>query len=166
MILRSQLFFSDTNINSRVCDPVTFLIAPLRAIECWRNPPATLILAEWIERMGQDLFFPPNVGGWAGGKSWLSTRTVVARANYASALVEGRPASLIQPPDLQEVFERHVGAADRQKQIRALNQVLFGESTEEAILNSDGAVEKSSDINSALRQAMNLLLTRTKAQLH
>ncbi len=166
MILRSQLFFSDTNINSRVCDPVTFLIAPLRAIECWRNPPATLILAEWIERMGQDLFSPPNVGGWAGGKSWLSTRTVVARANYASALVEGRLANPIQPPDLQEVFEHHVGSADRQKQIRALNQVLFGESTEEAILNIDGAVEESSDINSALRQAMTLLLTRPKAHIH
>ena len=165
MILRSQLFFSDTNINSRVCDPVTFLIAPLRAIECWRNPPATLILAEWIERMGQDLFSPPNVGGWAGGKSWLSTRTVVARANYASALVEGRLANPIQPPDLQEVFKLHVGSADRQKQILALNQILFGESTEEAILNIDGAVEESSDINSALRQAMTFLLTRTKAHL-
>ncbi|MBC8356301.1 MAG: DUF1800 domain-containing protein [Planctomycetes bacterium] len=166
VILRSQLFFSDTNINSRVCDPVTFLIAPLRAIERWRNPPGTLILAEWIERMGQNLFSPPNVGGWAGGKSWLSTRTVVARANYASALVEGRLANPIQPPDLQEVFERHVGSVDRQKQIRALNQVLFGESTEEAIRKIDGAVEESSDINSALRQAVTLLLTQTKAHLH
>jgi len=166
MILRSQLFFSDTNINSRVCDPVTFLIAPLRAIECWRNPPGTLILAEWIERMGQDLFSPPNVGGWAGGKSWLSTRTVIARANYASALAEGRLASPIQPPDLQEVFEAHVGSADLQKQIRALDQILFGESTEETILNIGGAVEESTDINSALRQAMTLLLTRTKAHLH
>ena len=40
------------------------------------------------------------------------------------------------------------------------------EATEEAILNIDGAVEESSDINSALRQAMTLLLTRTKAHLH
>ncbi|MEZ6032600.1 MAG: DUF1800 domain-containing protein [Planctomycetaceae bacterium] len=165
-LLRSQLFFSDTNINSRVCDPVTFLIAPLRAIECWRNPPGTLILAEWIERMGQDLFSPPNVGGWAGGKSWLSTRTVVARANYASALAEGRLANPIQPPDLQEVFERHVGSTDCQKQFQALNQILFGESSEEAIFNIDGAVEESLDINSALCQATILLLTQTKAQLH
>ena len=59
-----------------------------------------------------------------------------------------------------------MGPADRLKQIRALNQILFGESTEEAILNIDGAVEESSDINSALRQAMTLLLTRTKAHLH
>ncbi len=48
-----------------------------------------------IERMGHDLFSPPNVGGWAGVKNWLSTRTVVARANYASALVEGRLASFV-----------------------------------------------------------------------
>jgi uncharacterized protein (DUF1800 family) len=166
MILRSQLFFSDANINSRVSDPVTFLIVPLRAIECWRNPPATLILAEWIERMGQDLFLPPNVGGWAGGKSWLSTRTVVARANYASALVEGRLANPIQPPDLQEVFERPARFGDRREQIRALHQILFGEFAEEAMRDIDGAARESPDINSALRLAMTFLLTRTQAHLH
>lgn len=165
-ILRSQLFFSDKNINSRVCDPVTFLIAPLRAIECWRNPPGTLILAEWIERMGQDLFSPPNVGGWAGGKSWLSTRAVVARTNYASALTEGRLANPIQPPDLHEIFKPHIGDAELQEQIRTLHQILFGESIEKETLNLDGGVEETSGINSALRQAMTQLLTQTKAHVH
>jgi len=66
-ILRSELFFSPANIGSRVCDPVSFLVGPLRALECWRDPPSTLVLAEWVRRMGEDLFYPPNVGGWTGG---------------------------------------------------------------------------------------------------
>lgn len=89
-ILRSRLFFSEANVATRVCDPVTFLLAPLRSLELTRDPPSTLILADWLGRMGQDLFYPPNVGGWSGGRSWLSTRTAIARTNYVTTLAEGK----------------------------------------------------------------------------
>src|SRR4051812_30690956 len=39
--------------------------------------------------MGQTLFDPPNVGGWPGGRAWITTRSVIARTNFASALVGG-----------------------------------------------------------------------------
>ena len=39
-----------------------------RSLEVFRPPPSTLLLAEWSTRMGQDLFYPPNVGGWSGGR--------------------------------------------------------------------------------------------------
>ncbi|MDB5388681.1 MAG: hypothetical protein JWM11_4327, partial [Planctomycetaceae bacterium] len=89
-ILNSRLFFSDANIATRVCDPVTYLLAPLRSLELTRDPPSTVVLAGWLTRMGQDLFYPPNVGGWNGGRAWLSPRTVIARFNYATALSEGQ----------------------------------------------------------------------------
>ncbi len=47
------------------------------------------MLAGWATRMGQDLFYPPNVGGWAGGRSWLSSRGMIARMNFATALAFG-----------------------------------------------------------------------------
>lgn len=89
-ILNSRLFFSDANIATRVCDPVTYLLSPLRSLELTRDPPSTLILASWLTRMGQDLFYPPNVGGWNGGRAWLSPRTLIARTNYATALSQGQ----------------------------------------------------------------------------
>ena len=42
-----------------------------------------------MELMGQQLFAPPNVKGWEGGKAWLNTATVLARHNFAHALVNG-----------------------------------------------------------------------------
>ena len=39
--------------------------------------------------MGQALFAPPNVKGWAGGQAWLNTATLLARHNFAHALVNG-----------------------------------------------------------------------------
>jgi hypothetical protein len=43
-----------------------------------------------LRRMGQDLFAPPNVGGWPGGKTSLSTQTVIARGNAIADFVGGR----------------------------------------------------------------------------
>ncbi len=60
------------------------------ALELLDPPPSTLVLADWSARIGQDLFNPPNVGGWPGGRSWLSARSLIGRANFAAALVEGR----------------------------------------------------------------------------
>jgi hypothetical protein len=48
------------------------------------------VLGEWAARLGQDLFYPPNVGGWKGGRDWLTSQAIIGRANYAAALVEGR----------------------------------------------------------------------------
>jgi hypothetical protein len=89
-ILRSRAFFADVNIGSRVLGPVEFLVGVPRALECFDPPPSSIVLGEWAARLGQDLFYPPNVGGWTGGRDWLTTQAVIGRANFAAALVEGR----------------------------------------------------------------------------
>ena len=65
-----------------------------------RRRRARCCLAEWTARLGQELFFPPNVGGWPGGRRWLSGRGIVARANFAAALGLGRLGVEATPPDL------------------------------------------------------------------
>ncbi len=84
-VLRSQLFFADANIRSKVLGSTEFVVGAIRSLELEHSPPSTLLLAQWLTRMGQDLFYPPNVGGWNEGRSWLSSRTIVARSNFASA---------------------------------------------------------------------------------
>jgi uncharacterized protein (DUF1800 family) len=50
-----------------------------------------------LRNMGQNLFVPPNVGGFASGMQWLSPSTVVARYGWAATLggknLGGLPAS-------------------------------------------------------------------------
>ena len=69
--------------------------------------PNTLILAEWAESLGQELFYPPSVGGWAGGRTWLTTRGAIGRARFAADLVAGRPVGLLEPVDVQSLAARH-----------------------------------------------------------
>jgi Protein of unknown function (DUF1800) len=95
-VLRSQAFFDAGNLGNRVLGPVEYVVGSARALEYLDPPPSGLLLAEWTARLGQDLFYPPNVGGWPGGRHWLSPRAIIGRANYAAALVEGglsRPAA-------------------------------------------------------------------------
>ena len=98
-ILRSGAFFEDGNIGTRVLSPVEYVVGATIALGQASDPPSTLVLADWIARLGQDLFYPPNVGGWPGGRSWLSSRSLIGRANFASALVEGLPVGLPAPLD-------------------------------------------------------------------
>jgi uncharacterized protein (DUF1800 family) len=89
-ILRSRAFFADKNLGNRVLGPVEFLVGVPRALECFDPSPLSLLLGEWTKRLGQELFYPPNVGGWPDGREWLTTQGIIGRANYAAALVQGR----------------------------------------------------------------------------
>ena len=105
-IVRSELFFSDANIASRISSPVEFVLGAVRPLELLERPPSTLILAEWCARLGQDLFYPPNVGGWNGGRRWLTSRTIIGRSNFAASLVSGELRSPADPPPLEELAAR------------------------------------------------------------
>ena len=159
-ILRSQLFFSDANINSRICDPLSFLIAPLRALELFDKPPSTLALSEWLRRMGLDLFFPPNVAGWPGHRTWLTTRTVIARANYATAVISGEVYRPTDVPNLQELAKKH-SASQGDKFEKMMRTLLLGGATEMQPQESTIPKADSREANSVLA-----LLTGFRAHLH
>jgi uncharacterized protein (DUF1800 family) len=110
-VLRSRTFFGDENLGNRVLSPVEYVIGAARALELFEPPSSTLILAEWCGRLGQDLFYPPNVGGWPGGRSWLTTRALIGRANYAAALVDGKRVGRPGPMDALALARRY-GAKD------------------------------------------------------
>ena len=98
-ILRSQAFFASANIRTRVLGPAEFVIGACRTLLPLSPPPSTLSLAGWIRQIGQDLFNPPNVGGWPEGREWLTGKSIIARTKFAAALVDGRSIGLPAPID-------------------------------------------------------------------
>ncbi|WP_246196297.1 DUF1800 domain-containing protein [Aquisphaera giovannonii] len=99
-ILRSRAFFAASNLGNRIVGPVEFVVGAVRSLGCFDPMPSPLLLAEWCARIGQDLLYPPNVGGWPGGRAWLSSRGMIARANFAAALACGRDVGLDGPPTM------------------------------------------------------------------
>lgn len=106
-ILRSRAFFAAANLGNRVLAPAEFVVGAVRALDMADPPPSTLALADWAARLGQDLFYPPNVGGWPGGRSWITTRSAIGRANFAASLVAGPGVGRPEPFDALALAKKH-----------------------------------------------------------
>ena len=45
------------------------------------SPAAREVFQEVDDALGQSLFNPPNVAGWAGGRTWITPSTLLQRGN-------------------------------------------------------------------------------------
>jgi hypothetical protein len=119
--------------------------------------------------MGQDLFYPPNVGGWSGGRDWLSGRYVIARANFAAALVEGKLTPQSGRVELTPLIQQHRGGtADLTEASGFLEELLLGRRIHPAsrarILIS--IQEKEMETDDRIRWLAASLLALPEAHLH
>jgi uncharacterized protein (DUF1800 family) len=100
MLLRSNLFFSPVAYRQKVRSPVELSLGIIRALE---GRIGTVQLAADVARLGQTLYEPPTIQGWAGGLAWIDPLTMLGRARLAEALLaesgayEGRldPAAVV-----------------------------------------------------------------------
>jgi uncharacterized protein (DUF1800 family) len=166
-ILRSQTFFADAHIGNRVVSPVEYVVNAARALELIDPAPSTLVLADWAARLGQDLFYPPNVGGWPGGRAWITTRAVIGRANYAAALVAGNPVG--RPAfDALAFAQRHGRGGDLDDTLAFFSELLLGSRLSPAAWSDrlTTALNPGDDARpETMRKAVALILARPEAQL-
>jgi uncharacterized protein (DUF1800 family) len=83
----SQEFYSPSIVRNQVKSPVQWLVGSTRMLE--RELPPPMVCFGLTRNLGQDLFAPPNVKGWDGGLSWITTNNLLARYNEAATLVQG-----------------------------------------------------------------------------
>jgi uncharacterized protein (DUF1800 family) len=137
-VLESRPFFEDENLSRRVQGPAEFVIGAARALELSDPVPSTLALAEWSVRMGQALFEPPNVGGWPGGRAWIDTRSLVARANYATGLVAGSPVGRALPYDPAVLPKKYGFGTAASDVLTFHHRLLFGSDPPESVRKRAG----------------------------
>jgi hypothetical protein len=125
-VLRSELFFSEPNLGTRILPPVEYVVGAARALELFDPSPSTLVLAEFCTNLGQDLFHPPNVGGWPGGRSWINTRSAIGRYNYAVALLDGGSVGLPHAVDVLGIARRHKRGGDLGTVLTFFAELLLG----------------------------------------
>ncbi len=166
-VLRSQVFFADVNLGDRVQSPAEYVIGASRALELFEPPCSTLMLAEWCSRLGQDLFYPPNVGGWPGGRSWLTTRGLIGRVNFATALAGGHGVGQPTPWDPLALARRHGRGRGPDDFIGFIADLLLGAEPDRdwrARIADAVGPDQSWDRNAA-RRVITLILTSPEAQM-
>jgi uncharacterized protein (DUF1800 family) len=87
-LFSSQEFYADKVVAAQIKSPVQWLVGAVRMLERPLPPPPVSV--EMLAALGQDLLAPPNVKGWDGGLSWITTNTLLSRYNQASVLVMGQ----------------------------------------------------------------------------
>jgi uncharacterized protein (DUF1800 family) len=85
-MLRSNLFFSPAAYRQRIKCPVEYALGITRGLE---GLVPTAPLGGHLADLGQNLYHPPTVKGWAGGRHWLNAATLVGRSNLAAAMLSG-----------------------------------------------------------------------------
>jgi len=86
-LFRSQEFYSEPARGSRIKSPVELVIGSFRLLGL--DPGDTPASAFLAARLGQNIFQPPNVKGWDGGRDWISTSTIAERYRMPTVLLAG-----------------------------------------------------------------------------
>ncbi|HKY21225.1 MAG TPA: DUF1800 domain-containing protein [Vicinamibacterales bacterium] len=84
-VLLSRDFGLPSNHFARYSWPVEYVVRALKEVGSAGYPLNSALSP--LANMGQQLFEPPDVGGWTLGPSWFSTAAMLARMNFASNLI-------------------------------------------------------------------------------
>jgi uncharacterized protein (DUF1800 family) len=79
-LLKSQHFFDEQNIGVQIKSPAELVIGFSNFF-----PEEDLIKAEHIKELGMHLLNPPNVAGWKGYRSWITTKTLPNAITFLNA---------------------------------------------------------------------------------
>ena len=107
VILRSRHFYSLSAYRRRIASPVELCVGLSWSLGVPGADVRLLPVAEACAVQGQRLFYPPNVAGWAGGRRWITSASVVARSNWLSEVIWGNPAWDMPPFDPLAWAERN-----------------------------------------------------------
>src|SRR5262249_18275157 len=95
----SQLFFSPVARGAIIKSPVELVLGAHRSLESHPNLSAAIPL---LAGLGQDIFEPPTVKGWDGGRLWTSPPPMLRGANFAAERVTGNRRGAIADPERSE----------------------------------------------------------------
>ena len=87
-LFMSRHFYDPAIMGNQVKSPVQLVVGTVRMLDTPTRQVS--MLQQALNTMGQQLFAPPSVAGWDGGRSWINTSTLFVRQNTATYLITGK----------------------------------------------------------------------------
>ncbi|MBS0261792.1 MAG: DUF1800 domain-containing protein [Planctomycetes bacterium] len=102
-LFSSELFFSAAARGALIKSPLDLVLGAFRTLEC---QPRLQSVIPVLAALGQDVLEPPTVKGWDGGRLWISSTSMLQRANFVAELATGsRFAALANPEQVVSTRE-------------------------------------------------------------
>lgn len=121
IIFQSPAFLSARAYRAKVKSPVELVASAIRLLGGSISDANTLNL---LNRMGQMLYAPPSVKGWAGGPAWINTATMFDRFNFATFLVYAKQGPLHGGQKLVE-SARDAGAESADELVAHFSDIML-----------------------------------------
>lgn len=84
-LLISDDFMDARSIGCKIKSPTEFLTGMTRLFEVDFKEKTTLVQIQ--RKLNQELFSPPNVAGWPGGRAWIDSSTLMLRLKAPSVIL-------------------------------------------------------------------------------
>lgn len=93
----SDWFYDEKNIGSKIKSPIELLAGIRRLLPMQLENDQSQLLFE--RALGQILFYPPNVAGWPGGKSWIDSSSLMLRLRIPQILAANDAIDIMPKTD-------------------------------------------------------------------
>lgn len=110
-IFKSRAFYSTRSRGRQIKSPIVLLVSTAKLFGMDAVPGA--LLARAASQLGQELFAPPNVKGWSGGLSWITTSSLLERNNICGQFMRVGVDARARQRRVQNAAQRRRALADR-----------------------------------------------------
>jgi uncharacterized protein (DUF1800 family) len=107
-IFRSKDFYSAASVATQIKSPVHLVVSTYRKAGLTEIPTIP-DFGRMTASLGQSLFDPPNVAGWAGGRTWITPATLLQRGNLFREVLFPDVKSFRPPDRAMSATDRAVG---------------------------------------------------------
>lgn len=83
-IYTSEWFYAQKNMGNKIKSPIELLAGIRRLLPLELDNDQSQLLFQKV--LGQILFYPPNVAGWPGGRTWIDSSTLMVRLQLPQVL--------------------------------------------------------------------------------
>ncbi|NQV25547.1 MAG: DUF1800 domain-containing protein [Rhodopirellula sp.] len=160
-IFASNIFYSPLSVGRKVRSPVELGIGMLRCLNGSSNLDR---VAQQLDEIGQAVFYPPNVKGWDGGRTWINTSTLLGRSNLVGELLR-HETTRFDGQSLETYMKRH-GLDSAARMIEWLDELLLATPLGDPARNELLAFAKETTGNQSRRIAALIQTLSTIPQFH
>jgi uncharacterized protein (DUF1800 family) len=103
-VFTSDWFYDEKNVGAKIKSPVELLTGIRRILPMTIENEESLIVLQRL--LGQMLFYPPNVAGWPGGKTWIDSSTLMMRMRIPQLINDEDEINLAPKDDDDQMMGR------------------------------------------------------------
>lgn len=126
------------NTGTKIKNPLEYSLQLITELDI--AIPNKIVLARFLKEQSMDLFNQPNVKGWTGGKSWLTSQIYLQRNNIADLLCSGKP--FLPNLDTNRLQNRNNNTTIKLHWTKGNNTQIISELSERLLFKVDEATQK------------------------